>query len=406
MSIATDGAVPVHAGGIDLAELTAAFADKWAGCTDSYELRSAQFDAGLAWVHFPVGLGGLGLAREAQQLVDELLLERGIQPASLGDNPVGFGMAAPTLLQHGSAELKHRLIRRIFTGEDIWCQMFSEPSNGSDVAGVSTQARRVEGGWLVTGQKVWTSYAHLARYGLLLARTDPRVPKHRGLSYFIADMQASGVEVRPLMMMTGDTTFNEVFLDEMFIAEEYLLGDEGDGWRVAMSTLMNERVAIGGGQAHIAQPLIDDWRARPPEVDAQSLATLREVLTRLWIEAEAARLTAMRASRTAAGALAGPEGAIGKLWAAELMQRAYALRMEMALGSPVLLPEGYPLERHDSAHQAFAGSPGKSYLRSRALTIEGGTSEVMRNILGERVLGLPGEPRIDRDVPWNEVPRS
>jgi alkylation response protein AidB-like acyl-CoA dehydrogenase len=388
---------------MDVVELAAAFADEWAGREIGTELRAAQFDAGLAWVHFPVGLGGLGLPREVQSVIDQVLFERGIEPASLVANPVGYGMAAPTLLQYTCEHLKQSLLRRIFTADDIWCQMFSEPAHGSDVAGVSTRARRVDGGWLVSGQKVWTSYAHRARYGLLLARTDIEVPKHRGLSYFIADMRSSGITVRPLMMMTGDTTFNEVFLDDVFIAEQYLLGTEGEGWQVAMSTLMNERVALaGGGPEQVAQPLVDNWRARPPDGDPQSVAVLRDAVTKMWIEAEAVRLTAERASRVPAG----PEGSIGKLWTAELMQRVLALQMEMAATAVQVIPEGYPLQRHDSAHEAFAGSLAKSYLRSRALTIEGGTSEIMRNIVGERVLGLPGEPRVDRDIPWNQVPRS
>ena len=215
------------------------------GQMDAIAFRGARFDAGLAWVHWPVGLGGLGVRPQLQRLVETRIKEAG-GPAP---DPAGFFMnlAGPTILTHGSDAQKARFLRPMYAGEERWCQLFSEPGAGSDFAGLGTRAVRDGDEWVVNGQKVWNSGAHLARWGMLVARTDPQQPKHLGLTYFIVDMRSPGVEVRPLRQMTGSAEFNEVYLTDVRIPDANRMGGIGDGWRVSLTTLMNERVLIGGG---------------------------------------------------------------------------------------------------------------------------------------------------------------
>ncbi|MGH9030443.1 MAG: acyl-CoA dehydrogenase family protein, partial [Acidimicrobiales bacterium] len=214
--------------------------------TEVHEFLGARFDAGLAWVWFPEGHGGLGLTPRLQVPVERAL--RDAKAPSMAEvNVIGYGMGAPTVLTHASEEVKRRLLRPLFTGEEIWCQLFSEPGAGSDVAGLATSAVKDGDEWVVNGQKVWTTLAHMSKWGMLLARTDPNVPKHNGLTYFVVDMKAPGVEVRPLRQLTGHAEFNEVFFTDVRIPDGLRLDAVGAGWRVAMTTLMNERVALGGG---------------------------------------------------------------------------------------------------------------------------------------------------------------
>src|SRR5579875_2949894 len=210
------------------------------------EFRGAQYDMGLAWVHFPEGRGGLGLPPGLQARVDSRLREAG---AKAPDTRHFFGltMAGPTVVTNGDDAIKDRLLRRMFTGEDSWCQLFSEPGAGSDLASLATRAVRDGDEWVITGQKVWNTMAHLADRGMLVTRTDPDVPKHKGLTYFALDMHAPGVEVRPLIQITGEAEFNEVYLTEVRVPDSDRIGAVGEGWRVAMPTLMNERTTIGGG---------------------------------------------------------------------------------------------------------------------------------------------------------------
>ena len=369
------------------------------------EFLAACFDAGLSWVHFPAGLGGLGMSRGLQPVADAILQDAG-GPVPRALNGIGYGMAAPTLREHaGTEELKKAWLRPLASTEHIWCQLFSEPGAGSDLAGLSTAAVPDGEGWVVTGQKVWTSSAHRARWGLLLARTDPDAPKHRGLTYFVLDMHAPGVEVRPLRQLTGQAEFNEVRLDGARIPDEHRLGEVGGGWRVAMTTLMNERSAIGAGSPRRGEGRIADavelWAARP---DRHS-PVLRDRLTRLWLRAEAQRLTTARSRAFATAAGPGPEASIGKLVNAELNQEIYEFCMEL-LGPEATLYEDYALRADADPGGTQSGSVQQRFLRSRANTIEGGTSEVLRNILGERVLGLPGDLRADSGRPWREVPRG
>jgi alkylation response protein AidB-like acyl-CoA dehydrogenase len=367
------------------------------------EFLGAVYDAGLAWVHFPVGLGGLGVSRGLQARADEILQGAG-GPNPFSLNPIGHGMAAATVLEHGSPELAKELLRPLATTEHIWCQLFSEPGAGSDLAGLATSAVQDGDEWVVEGQKVWTSLAHVARYALLIARTDPDQPKHKGLTYFVLDMQTPGVQTRPLRQMTGQAEFNEVYLTGARIPDSHRLGAVGNGWRVAMTTLMNERTAIGGsssvrGAGAIADA-VDLW-ARYPE---RQTPVLRDRLAALWTRAEAQRLTDQRARAAAGSGSPGPEGAIAKVVTAELNQQVYEFCMDL-LGEQATLYGSYA-PREVTRGEDYRGPVQQRFLRARANSIEGGTSEVLRNILGERILGLPGDLRADSGKPWKDVPRG
>ena len=368
------------------------------------EFLGACFDAGLSWVHFPAGFGGLGVSRGLQVVADRILQNAG-GPVPLSLNPMGYGMAAPTVREHAQTDdVRHQLLRPLATTEDIWCQLFSEPGAGSDLAGLATSAVQDGDEWVVNGQKVWTSLAHRARWGLLLARTNPDVPKHKGLTYFVLDMHGPGVQTRPLRQMTGHAEFNEVYITDARIPDTFRLGGVGDGWRVAMTTLMNERSALGGSGNRRGAGTIGEavalWASRP---DLQT-PVLRDRLTSLWLRAEAQRLTSERSRVSASVGGPGPEGSVGKLVGAELNQHIYEFCMDL-LGPEGILYDGYG-KSGDADAEDWRGPIQQRFLRSRANTIEGGTSEVMRNILAERVLGLPGDLRADAGMPWKEVPRG
>ena len=388
----------------ELRERVAAFlAEHDPATTDRLEFLRARFDAGLAWVHYPVGLGGLGLPREAQPVVDAAFAEAGAPDNDPHRNGIGLGMAAPTILAVGTEEQKRRFLRPLWTGEEIWCQLFSEPGAGSDLAALATRAVRDGDDWVVNGQKVWTSSAHNARWAILLARTDPDVPKHRGITYFVCDMTAPGVEVRPLRQITGEAEFNEVFLTDVRIPDSHRLGEVGAGWRVAQTTLMNERVAIGGNAAPresgMLGRVVETWRNRPELRTPE----LHERLLRLWVEQEAFRLAGVRLRQQLAAGAPGPEGSAMKLAFARLSQALSGLELEL-LGEEGLRYDDWSLRRPERVD--FTGrEAGYRYLRAKGNSIEGGTSEILRNIIAERVLGLPAEPRVDKDVAWKDLPR-
>ena len=390
----------------ELAERTNELVDACRGfLDDQVRFRGAQFDAGLALVHLPEGSGGLGGNRGQQAVIDGILRANGVTYEDLRINPIGIGMGLPTVLAYGSDELKEKPLRRIFTGEDIWCQLFSEPTHGSDVAGIPSRAVRDGDEWVVNGQKVWTTLAHLSNFGMLLTRTDPDVPKHKGLSYFVLDMHAPGVDVRPLYQMTGEAEFNEVFLTDVRIHDSQRLGATGDGWRVATTTLMNERVALAGGPtpkgSGVIAGLVKLWEERRDRFDEDERARWRDRVAGLWIQAEVGRLTNTRAKENAIGGNPGPEGSVAKLASAELSIAVNEAIVDLLGPEGMLHPPGYPMARTSES----MSTPTGRFLRSRANTIEGGTSEIMRNILGERVLGLPGDVRVDKDLPWSEIPR-
>jgi alkylation response protein AidB-like acyl-CoA dehydrogenase len=365
---------------------------------DRLEFLRARFDAGLAWVAYPEGLGGLGAPRDLQQVVDR---EFAHTPQIGSRQGIGLGMAAPTILAFGTEEQKRRYLRPLWTGEEIWCQLFSEPGAGSDLATLGTRAVRDGDEWVVDGQKVWTSGAHHSRWAILVTRTDPDVPKHRGMTYFVCDMKAPGVEVRPLRQITGEAEFNEVFLTGVRLPDELRLGEVGDGWRVAQTTLMNERVAIGGGNVRrgggMLGAVLDTWREQPE----LRTADLHQRLLGLWVEAEVTRLSGMRLREQLVAGQPGPEGSGMKLSFARLNQALSGLDIEMRRE---LTYDDWAFRRSEGV-DFYGRNPGYRYLRAKGNSIEGGTSEILRNIISERVLGLPSEPRIDKDVPWKDLPR-
>ncbi|GAA0630374.1 acyl-CoA dehydrogenase family protein [Sporichthya brevicatena] len=375
--------------------------------TAPQEFLRARFDAGLARVDYPVGRGGLGLDPVLQETVDRALSAAGAPGNDPDNNVIGLGMAAPTLLAFGTPEQLDRWLRPLWTGEELWCQLFSEPGAGSDLAGLATSAVRdgdaPDADWVVNGQKVWTTLAHQARWALLVARTDPTVPKHRGLTYFVVDMQAPGIEIRPLRQITGETEFNEVFLTDVRVPDAYRIGAVGAGWAVTQGTLMNERVQYTSGPAPRGSGpigcVVEAWRAHPE----QRTAGLQTRLLELWVDAEVARLAAARLGQQIAAGQPGPEGSAAKLEYARLNQAISSLELDL-LGDDGLRYADYTT-RMPVMEPEETKEPGWRYLRSRANSIEGGTSEILRNIVAERVLGLPAEPRADKNTAWKDLPR-
>ena len=378
---------------------------------DGQELQKfwgKQFDLGLAWVQFPEGSGGLGLNPKYQMIITERLRREGISQNNRIANILGVGMGAPTIVEYGTPEQIQKYLRPMFTAEEIWCQLFSEPGSGSDLASLSTRAVDDGDGYLVNGQKVWTTLGHLAKWGLLVTRTDPDAPKHRGLTFFIVDMDSEGVEVRPLRQITGEAEFNEVYFTDTKIPKKNILGGLGEGWRVSLATLMNERVAIGGNirERGSGAPghLVQIWKDRELKDPIQ-----KDKLVELWIQQEAVRLTNIRASELREKGTPGPEGSTSKLYEAEINKASYEFGMELLGNDGLLFPRGYTLSQPELNfdNDTFGFTDTQSlFLRSRANSIEGGTSEIMRNIIAERVLGLPGEQKLDKDKPWKEIPRS
>ena len=370
------------------------------------EFLGLRFDAGLAWVHFPEGFGGSGAGPREQGVVDRLLDAAGC-PAPRQD--IAHLMIAPTIAVHGTDEQRTRWLRPLFTGQEIWCQLFSEPGAGSDLASLAMRADRDGATWYLSGEKVWSTFAHLSRWAMVLVRTDPEVVKHRGLTMFVVDMRANGVTVAPLRQMTGQAEFNQVHFDDVRVDNSERLGDVGEGWGVTLTTLMNERSNVGDGLAvmggDFGASLRDQWTgSEASEVlhrdDVAAELVRREVMTLLTRRGEAAAL-----SRTP-----GPDGSLNKLMLGESNQHASSLLVNLHGAHGMLYPSGFS-PRGDVDIDAFTtgteDAPAQErFLRTRANTIEGGTTEVMRNILGERVLGLPGEPRADKGVAWSDVPRN
>jgi len=322
-----------------------------------------------------------------------------------------MALAGPTIVTHGSDEVKARFLRPMFTGEEKWCQLFSEPGAGSDFAGLATKAVRDGDEWVVNGQKVWNTLAHLADFGMLVTRSNPDLPKHKGMTYFALDMKSEGVEVRPLRQITGEAEFNEVYMTDVRVPDAHRIGDVGEGWRASLTTLMNERSAIGGGSAGGSKPrrggaandAVEVWN----QLDqSERTAARKDELMYLWMRGEVGRLTNMRAAEAAKAGNPGPEMSIAKLEFSEFNKRLYNFCIDL-LGMDGQIGYDYTFRRPNEL-DASGAAKGLQYafLRVRANSIEGGTSEIMRNILGEQVLGLPGEPRVDKNVAWKEVPRN
>ena len=342
-------------------------------------------EAGLVAPHLPKPWG-LGADANHQLLIDDELKRANVR---LPVNPIGIGWAGPTILYAGTAEQQDRWLPKLLSGEEFWCQLFSEPNAGSDLASLTTRAERDGDEWIITGQKVWTSYAHLATWGILLARTSNEGAPQKGISYFICPMNAPGVTIRPIIDITGDHAFNEVFLDEVRLPSDYLIGDVNDGWRLAKVTLGNERVSLSGegvlwGRGPTAADLVE--LVRTSQVPHNELE--RDELVRCWSHGEILRLLRLRLVAAAqAGREPGAEASVRKALADDHGQEVMNLANRLA-GSAGMLEGRGPggTDGADGSAWAFG------FLYSQALTIGGGTSAVQRNIIGERVLGLPKEP--------------
>jgi alkylation response protein AidB-like acyl-CoA dehydrogenase len=348
---------------------------------------------------WPKEYGGLSGEPWMQNVVrEELALYR---LPTVGVNILGVGLAGPTLIAHGTEEQKARYLQKILTSEEIWCQLFSEPGAGSDLATAGTKAVRSNGEWIVNGQKVWTSIAQLSQFGMLLARTDPDNTKHEGLSYFVVDMKSPGVDIRPLKQITGSSEFNEVYFTDVRIPAENIVGTEGDGWRVARTTLMNERVALSGlsldASSFMGGTRKDPWGQFLDAIPDKADAVNRQFIAQSYIEKEVKEITQFRAnSARMRGEQPGPEGAVTKVYNAEYNK----WRSNELLN--VNGPAAVAWEHGDTT----AENRAHAFLRARANSIEGGTSEILRTQMGERILGLPREPEVDRGIPWKEIKRS
>jgi alkylation response protein AidB-like acyl-CoA dehydrogenase len=351
-------------------------------------------DSGLAVATWPVAYGGLDLAS-----VQARIVERIIEPYNLGRlNPLGLNNTAPALFAHGTEEQRSRFLPPLVRNEERWCQLFSEPGAGSDLASLATRAVPDGEEWLLTGQKVWTTWAHESEFGICLARTDPSAPKRKGITYFLVDLRAAGVTVRPLRHMGGEVEFNEVFLDEVRVPDFHRVGAVGDGWRVAGATLAGERQMVSGGSSggvdRIGGAGVERLIARARELGQLGDAALRQRLVSAYAEERSRAWTNERVRATVrAGGTPGPAASIGKVHQGSLNQRVQLLATDLLGPHAAAWPDITPFEV-------------SGMLRSRANTIEGGTTEVNKNIIGEKVLGLPREPDPWNDQPWEEVPRS
>ncbi|NNN22334.1 MAG: acyl-CoA dehydrogenase [Acidimicrobiales bacterium] len=356
--------------------------------------------SGYAAPLWPKEFGGLSGAAWMQQIIREELSNFRLPLA--GINLLGVGLAGPTIIEHGNQEQKQTYLQKILTGEEIWCQLFSEPSSGSDLASVGTRAVRDGDEWVVNGQKVWTTIAQFAKYGMLLARTDPNKPKHEGLTYFLLDMKTPGVDVRPLKQMTGSSEFNEVFFTDVRIPDTNRVGDIGDGWRCARTTLMNERVALAGLSIDESTFLggsakKDPWQLFLESIPDRSNPIIRQKLAQFWIESQVKEITTFSAnSARMRGESPGPEGGVNKVFNAEYNKR----RSEFAMNATGMGSIAW--QKHDSHSQ----DKSVRFLRARANTIEGGTSEILRNQMAERILGLPRDIEVDKDLPWDQIPKK
>lgn len=357
--------------------------------------QATKADAGYVGITWPRAMGGQGLSPMHQIIFSQ---EEGRYHVPAGLYEIGLGMCIPTVFTHGGADVIARYVGKALRGEEVWCQLFSEPAAGSDLAGVRTRAVRDGDDWVISGQKVWTSNAHLCDYGIIVTRTDPDVPKHKGLTMFIIDMHAKGVECRPIRQMSGGANFNEVFITDVRVADSHRLGAVGEGWKVSLTTLMHERLAVGGkpsGAPGVAD-MLTLARAIENELGpAIARADVRERIAAAYIADEGIRLTRMRAlSALSRGQMPGPDASISKIVVAKTLQDMGAFATDLAEGAGLLTGGDLP-----GLHKFQ-----QSWLWSAGLRIAGGTDEILRNIIAERVLGLPGDIRVDKDVAFKDLP--
>ncbi|MGW3543512.1 acyl-CoA dehydrogenase family protein [Nocardia niigatensis] len=355
--------------------------------TPGQEFLEAQFDAGLAWVHHPRGLGGLELPESLQHEVDERLAAAGVPPRSGRQHMIGVGMVSPTLVRFAGAANARAWLRAIWSGAELWCELLSELGAGSDLAGVQTRAERVGDHWEITGEKVWTSLAHTASWGLLLARTDVEASDRSGLTCFVCDVTAPGVHIEPIRQVTGQAEFNRVTFDRAVIPDGHRLGEVGAGWRVVQHTLSSDRATIGviadSDGAGTATHLVELWKS---DAGYRRRAIFDDVVD-LWIESQAARLAVRSAQRELAAGGMGLSGIAAKIAVSRSWQRIASIEMEM-LGPLGLRYDDWKFRRPDLDAEDSRPAAYR-YLRSRGYSIEGGTSEVLLNIIAQRVLGMP-----------------
>ena len=360
----------------------------------SKDWQKKKADGGWACLQWPKEYGGRGSTPIERVIWQQ---EEGVYGKLGAPFLIGQGMIGPVLMTYANDEVKKRYLPPLAAGKEIWCQLFSEPSAGSDVAGLRTKAEKDGSDWIVNGQKIWTSGAHYSDYGLLILRTDPNVPKHQGLTMFFLDMKSPGVEIRPIKQASGASEFNEVYFTNVRIPDKQRLGNVGEGWNVALTTLMNERFAIGSGVStgfpeifnYVNSLMTEDGPAIEDRAIRSKLAT--------WaVRTSGLKYTTYRTiSALSRGERPGPENSIGKLVAGSMLQEiaTFALDLQGAEGALV-----------DQDQTEMAGQFQKMVLSSPSSRIAGGTDEVMRNIIAERVLGLPGDIRVDKDVPFNKIP--
>jgi len=351
----------------------------------SLDWQKTLFEHGWAAVTWPREYGGRGVGP-----IEQIIWNQELARAGFGENMfvVGVGMAGPTIIAHGSDEQKQRFLPPMLRGDELWCQLFSEPGAGSDLAGLACRAERDGDGWVVTGQKTWCSGAHYAHWGILLTRTNPKAPKNKGITYFLLDMKSPGIEVCPLRQMTGSSHFSEVFLNEVRIPDASRLGAEGSGWAAARTTLMNERMAIGGMERMFSfDDLCELLRARPDGVDG----AMRDEAARIYTWVRTLDLLNKRIiTKLGKGMIPTAEASVMKLAMARIISRGSSLALR-ALGAGALLRPGLWQNQ---------------FLYAPAFHIGGGTDEIQKNIAAEGVLGLPREPATDREVPFDELPRN
>ncbi len=356
----------------------------------AWQARKAQ--AGWACVQWPVQYGGRGASPMERVIWQQ---EEGVYAQLSNLFIVGHGMTGPTLIAHGTSAQKDRYLKPIVSGQEIWCQLFSEPSGGSDLAGLRSRAQRDGDGWIINGQKIWTTHAQLADYGIMIARSDPTVPKHEGLTMFIIDMKSPGVQVRPIRQMTGESHFNEVFFTDVRVPDENRIGAVGGGWKVTLTTLMNERLQLAAAIPTGVPELFElCCKLKTPDGLLVDNPVVRARLGTWLARSRGLQWTMMRTiSALSGGKSPGPENSIGKLVAGEIAQELCAFAMDLQGPAGALLDE-------DDTGSAVQ----RMLLTSPAIRVGGGTAEIQRNILAEQVLGLPPDVRADKGLPFNKIP--
>ncbi|MSP42882.1 MAG: acyl-CoA dehydrogenase [Alphaproteobacteria bacterium] len=352
--------------------------------------------AGYAKITWPKEFGGMG-GTSIQNVIYSQEEAKYNLPSGFFD--IGLGMCIPTMMAYATPQQLARYVKPALHGEEIWCQLFSEPAAGSDVAGIRTRAERDGDDWIINGQKIWTSGAHYCDFGILVTRSDPTVPKHKGLTFFFLDMKSPGIEIRPIKQISGGANFNEVFFTNVRIPDTQRLGAIGDGWKVSLTTLMNERMAIGGGGSALGTDDLIDLARKITFPDGQPAiknSAVRERLADWYVQGQGLKFTRFRTiTALSKGQTPGPENSIGKAVSASRGQEYTAFAMEMMDMAGIVTD--MDLAPYKAAFQA-------AWMMAPGMRIAGGTDEILKNIIAERVLGLPGDIRVDKDVPYNQLP--